>query len=131
VTSFDPYALVLDLLGELQKVVRAKDHEAALDVFTEDAALLGTAAANLGRSAVSNYLAAVYGQAGYIRWDWETVSVLDVRAGAVTFLALGTVGLDDVGADDYPRDRMRLTCLAVEDGERWRLRLFHGSIPAT
>lgn len=128
-TDTDPRAVAQQLLDALQEAVRAKDHAATLALLTDDVALLGTAAANLDQDAVSAYLQAVFEQAGYVHWEWETVSVVDVRPGAITFVALGSVGLDE-GADDYVRDSMRLTCLAVEDAGRWRLRLFHGSVPA-
>lgn len=101
----------------------------ALALFTEDAALLGTAAANLDREAVSDYLALVLDQTGYVRWDWEEVAVVDSRAGAVTFVALGSVRMEDDPDNDAPAP-IRLTCLMVEESERWRLRLFHGSIPS-
>jgi uncharacterized protein (TIGR02246 family) len=130
VTYSDVIDLVHELLDDLQRAVRAKSHAAALDLFTEDAALLGTAAANLDRDAVSNYLALVLDQTGYVRWDWEEISVLDSRPGAITFVALGLVRLEDHPEDDSPSP-IRLTCLAVEETERWRLRLFHGSIPSS
>ena len=127
-TDHDVLERVRSLLSDLQRAVRAKDHAAVLDLFTEDAALLGTAAANLDREAVSSYVARVFDQTGYVHWEWDTVTVLDARPGAVTFVALGTVSLAG-DPDDDSRDPIRLTCLAVEDGERWRLRLFHGSVP--
>ena len=128
-TDSDALDLVRNLLHDLQGAVRAKDHRAALGLFTEDAALLGTAAASLDRDAVSSYLMRVFNQTGYVSWEWETISVLDARPGAITFVALGTVAMEGV-PDDDSRDPIRLTCLAVEERDRWRLRLFHGSIPA-
>ncbi len=125
----DPVARANALLEELQQAVRAKDHAGALDLFTEDAALLSTTAANLDRDAVSDYLGLVLGQEGYVRWDWDEVCVLDARPGAVTFVALGSVRMEG-DPDDDRASPIRLTCLAVEEGDRWRLRLFHGSLPA-
>jgi uncharacterized protein (TIGR02246 family) len=130
VTDSEVFDLVRELLDDLQRAVRTKSHATALDLFTEDAALLGTAAANLDRDAVSNYLALVFAQTGYVRWDWEEISVLDARPGAITFVALGSVRLEGDPEDDSTSP-IRLTCLAVEESERWRLRLFHGSIPAS
>jgi uncharacterized protein (TIGR02246 family) len=128
VTDHDVLDRVHELLDDLQSAVRAKDHAAVLDLFTEDAVLLGTAAANLDRDAMSGYLARVFDQTGYVHWEWDTVAVLDARPGAVTFVALGTVSVagDPVEASSDP---VRLTCLAIEDDDRWRLRLFHGSVP--
>ena len=127
-TDTDSSDLVRTLLEDLQRAVRRKDHETALDLFTEDAALLGTAAANLDRDAVSRYLAQVFEQTGYVRWSWAEISVLDSRPGAITFVALGFVRMEGDPQDDSVNP-IRLTCLAVEERERWRLRLFHGSIP--
>jgi uncharacterized protein (TIGR02246 family) len=130
VTESDAPALVRHLLDDLQDAVRVKDVAATLDLFTEDAALLGTAGHGLDRDAVSDYLMRVFDQTGYVSWDWQTVSVLDARPGAVTFVALGTVAIaGDPDVDSS--DPIRLTCLAVEDSERWRIRLFHGSVPAS
>ena len=114
------------LLSELQSAVTARDLARTLDLFTEDAVLVGTSAANLDRGEVSSYLALLFDQPYGMRWDFEIVRVVDSRLGALTFVALGTVGFD---GPHESRDRFRLTCLAVEDGDRWRLRHFHGSIP--
>lgn len=125
-----PAAIVHQLLGDLQRAVSGKDHDAALELFTQDAALIGSAAANLTRDATSAYLARVLDQTGHLRWDWDEVVVVDSREDAITFVALGTVRLEGDPADDGPRP-IRLTCLAVREQESWRLRLFHGSIPAS
>ena len=114
------------LLDDLQAAATAQDVARTLDLFTEDAVLLGTAAANLDRHEISSYLARVFDQPHGIRWEFEVVRVVDSRPGVVTFVALGTVGFD---GPDESRDPFRLTCLAVDDGDRWRLRHFHGSIP--
>ncbi|QWZ09813.1 SgcJ/EcaC family oxidoreductase [Nocardioides panacis] len=121
--------LVRRILVELQDAVRAKDRDRTLELFTQDAALLGTGAVSFGREAVSGYLELVFGQRGFVRWVWDTVSVLDVRPGAVTFAALGTVSLEG-DPDSAAEDPIRLTCLAVEEDGHWRLRVFHGSVPA-
>jgi uncharacterized protein (TIGR02246 family) len=129
VTEPEAVELVSRILGDLQDAVRAKDRARALGLFTSDAALLGTGAASFGRDAVSSYLDLVFGQRGFVSWVWDTVSVLDVRPGAVTFVALGTVSLEG-DPDHAAEDPIRLTCLAVEEDGRWRLRMFHGSVPA-
>jgi uncharacterized protein (TIGR02246 family) len=122
---------VHQLLDNLQTAMRNRDRAAALDLFTESASVLGTGTTNLGREAVDGYLSAlVLEPTGYPHWDWETVSIADSRPGAVTFLALGTVGWEDDPTDDL-RTPMRLTCLMVEDADRWRIGLFHGSVVET
>jgi uncharacterized protein (TIGR02246 family) len=116
------------LLASLQAAVRDKDAAATLAHFTHDATLVGTAAANLDRPAIEGYVETVFAQSGYVHWEWDMVTVVDERPGAFTFLALGTVGLDD-GSPDAPRDAFRLTCLAVDETDAWRIRVFHGSVP--
>ena len=128
-TSTASLTLVQQLLEEMQQAVRAKDHAAALDLFTHDATLVGTSAANLDAESISSYLVLILEHPGHLQWDWEQVSVLDARPGAVTFLALGSIRWADCPEDDGV-DPIRLTCLAVEETDRWRLRLFHGSVPS-
>jgi uncharacterized protein (TIGR02246 family) len=120
----EPLDLVRHLLRDLQTAMRDRDPAAALDLFAEGASLLGTSATNLDREAVDDYLSAlVLEPTGYPLWDWETVSVVDSRPGAITFVALGTVGWADDPADDS-RTPMRLTCLMLENADRWRIGLF-------
>jgi uncharacterized protein (TIGR02246 family) len=128
VTSEDQVDRPQTLLGELQAAAAGQDLPRMLDLFTSDAVVLGTAAANLDRTSIEEYIARLFEHPYVVGWDFETVKVVDSREGAITFVALGTVGF--VGSGE-PREAFRLTCLAVDDGDRWRLRLFHGSIPAT
>jgi uncharacterized protein (TIGR02246 family) len=127
-SAVDPQMIARELLAALQDASRDGDLELAKALFTGDAALFGTAAESFGREQVGLYLEQVFAEDGYVRWDWETVRTLDCRPGAITFVALGTVGFDGPGADEE-RFPIRLTCLAVEIGGRWLLRHFHGSIP--
>ena len=122
-----------DVLNDLQQAATARNHAAALGLMTDDIVLFGTASANLDRAAASEYLRVVFDQDGVIRWDWTTIQVVDARAGAITFVALGTVGLDDGGQDQRDAERVpiRLSALIVDEGDRWRLRHFHGSTPET
>jgi uncharacterized protein (TIGR02246 family) len=113
------------LLSQLQSAATAQDLAGMLDLFTEDAVVLGTSAANLDRRELTAYVTALFELPHCIHWDFEMIRVVDSRVGALTFVALGTVGLD---GPDESRDQFRLTCLAVDDGDRWRLRHFHGSI---
>jgi hypothetical protein len=131
VSTSEPIDLVHQLLDDLQTVMRDRDRATALDLFAEGASLLGTGATNLGREAVDDYLSAlVVESTGYPLWDWETVFVVDSRPGAITFVALGAVGWADDPADDS-RTPMRLTCLMLENADRWRIGLFHGSVLST
>jgi uncharacterized protein (TIGR02246 family) len=125
VTVDEPSAVVHSILEALQAAAETHEADAFLDLLTEDAVLVGTAAANLDRPAVETYLQAVAGADGTVRWRFDTVQVVDARPDAVTFVAVGTVGWD--GGEEP--NRFRLTGLIVREAVRWRLRLFHGSVP--
>jgi ketosteroid isomerase-like protein len=126
-----PLMAARNVLDDLQRAAVARDHAAALGLMTDDIVLFGTAGANLDRPSASEYLRLVFDQEGVIRWDWKTVQVVDARAGAVTFVALGTVGFHDGGQEQGEAERVpiRLSALIVDEGDRWRLRHFHGSTP--
>jgi len=121
----DPLAVAHSILGAIQAAAEAHDAEALLGLFTEDAVLVGTVAANLDRPAVEAYLHAVVGQDDTIRWNYETVQVVDSSNDTLTFVGVGLVGWDE----DDETDRFRLTCLVVRESAGWRIRLFHGSVP--
>ena len=128
--QIDGDTLAHRLLGELQEAVTAKDLDRLLDLFCDDPVLFGTAAANLDRQQTTDYLERVVAQDGFIRWDFEDVVTLVSAPGFVSFAAVGTVGFDDeTGRATGPRDGFRLTCVAVEERDGWRLRHFHGSVP--
>lgn len=59
--------------------------------------------------------------------QWGDVRPMARDENVFCFAALGTVGFDGDSEDE--RDTFRLTCVAVGDGSRWRLRHFHGSAP--
>lgn len=126
----DGDTLARQLLGELQEAVAAKDLDRILGLFSDDPVLFGTAAANLDRQQSRRYLAKVIAQDGVIRWDFQQVVTLVSAPGLLSFAAVGTVGFDDdAGRPTGPRDRFRLTCVAVQQEDGWRLRHFHGSVP--
>ena len=126
VSDESPLAVAQSLLEQLQRAVETHELGVVLDLLTADAVVLGTAAENLERPEIEAYLGAVVAEQATITWHYDTVRVVDARPDAVTFVALGSVGWDD---DEDERDPFRLTCLAVRDAGRWRLRLFHGSVP--
>jgi uncharacterized protein (TIGR02246 family) len=120
------------ILDQLQDAIAAKDLARLAELLDNDVVLFGTAAANVGRVATADYLARVVGQDGTIRWEWEQVLPLLDAPDLLVFAATGTVGLDDdQGRPTGARDVIRLTCVAVAQEGQWRLRHFHGSIPAT
>jgi uncharacterized protein (TIGR02246 family) len=123
----DPVSRVRDVLARLQAVSTDKDVDAACDLFTEDAVLMGTAATNIGAGSIRDYLTLVYGQPGTLRWIWDDVRVLHDSPGFVLAAATGVVGFDD----DQPFDQFRLSLAVIETETGWRILHFHGSIPQT
>jgi uncharacterized protein (TIGR02246 family) len=118
------------VLAQLQDAVAAKDLSKLAELFDDDVVLFGTAAANLDRVQTVDYLARVAGQGGTIRWEWGQVLPLFNRSEVLVFAAIGTVRLDDAqGRSIGEREPFRLTCVAVTQDGRWRLRHFHGSVP--
>lgn len=119
-----------ELLAELQHAVAAKDLDRLSRLFDDEVVLFGTAAANLDRAETVAYLARVVGAGEIIRWAWDRVTVLVTRPGLLTFAVVGSVWLeDDMARPVGDRTAFRLTCVALEQHGRWRLRHFHGSVP--
>ena len=116
-----------EVLRLLQALIDARDLDGLLDLFGDGAVLIGTAGDGRDRAGVRRYLEAVVGQPGELRWEWEEVVPFHRAEGVVGFAAFGDVVL--VEGDSEWRQPIRMTGLAVRDGERWKLRQFHGSIP--
>jgi uncharacterized protein (TIGR02246 family) len=123
-----PEQIARGILNELQESVAAKNPDRLARLFTDDVVLFGTAAANLDRNETMAYLARVVAQDGIIKWEWDRVAILVSAPALLCFAVLGTVGFEEA-AGTADRDVFRLTCVAVEQGGRWRLRHFHGSVP--
>lgn len=127
-TDLEPVAR--GILERLQGAVAGKDHAEVAELFDDDVVLFGTAAENLDRAQTTAYLARVLAQDGTIRWAWDSVIPVFHEPGVVVFAAVGTVGFEDAqGQPVGRRDAFRLTCVAVAQDGRWRLRHFHGSVP--
>jgi uncharacterized protein (TIGR02246 family) len=126
----DPETTAGGILRELQDAIAAKDLDWLARLFADDVVVFGTAAESFDRSQTMAYLARVVAQEGTIRWEWNRVAPLVSVPGLLSFAVVGTVGFDDeVRKSDGDRYAFRLTCVAVEEGGRWRLRHFHGSVP--
>ena len=102
------------LLRALQAGIDARDRDALLALFHEDAVLIGTSADARDRDAVVAYLTAV-AEGEPFRWEYTDV----VQFHEDGFAAFGEIVVDGLRAP------FRLTLVAV-DG---RIRAFHGSIP--
>jgi SnoaL-like domain len=107
--------------------VDARDLDGLLEFFDESSVLIGTSGDGRDRAGVSRYLEGVVGQPGELRWEGTEVVPFHGAEDAVGFAAFGDVVLAEDGSEW--RKPIRMTGLAVRDGERWRLRQFHGSIP--
>ncbi len=121
---------IRSILARLQDAVAAKDLHALSALLDQEVVLFGTAVANLDRSESTAYLSRVIEAVDIIRWEWDDVVPLVVEPGLLAFAALGSVGSEN--SDGRPvgrRDAFRLSIIAVDRGDGWRLRHFHGSVP--
>jgi hypothetical protein len=119
-----------EILGDLQDAVAAKDLDALGRLFADDVVLFGTAAANLNRGEAMEYIVGVVGVDGTVRWDWDRVVPLVSEPGLLSFAVVGKVRfIDPAGQPTGDPDVFRLTCVAVEQDGRWRLKHFQGSVP--
>jgi ketosteroid isomerase-like protein len=118
------------ILEELQNAVAAKDLDGLGRLVSDDVVFFGTAEANLDRDQTMAYLAREMAREGIIRWEWNRVAILASAPGFLSFAALGIVVIENpAGLPDGDRAVFRLTCVAVREDDRWRLRHFHGSMP--
>jgi hypothetical protein len=115
------------VLRTLQELINARDLDGLLELFAEGSVLIGTSGDGRDPSGVGRYLEAVVAQPGELRWEWAEVVPFHRAAGTVGFAAFGDLVLAENGSEW--RKPIRMTGLAVREGERWRLRQFHGSIP--
>jgi hypothetical protein len=106
------------VLRALQTAIDARDRNALVSLFHEDAVLIGTSDDARDRDAVIAYLTAVT-EGDPFRWEYTDVVPFHDDG----FAAFGE--LVAVGPDGEFRAPFRLTLVAV-DG---RIRSFHGSIP--
>jgi hypothetical protein len=112
------------ILDELQECFADKDLDRLGRLLDDETVLFGTVAANLDRAQTMAYVGPLVEQEATIQWGWDTVVPLISEPDLLCFAVVGSVGLD--GGE---RSEFRLTCVAVQDQGRWRLRHFHGSVP--
>ncbi len=68
-------------------------------------------------------------QAGALRWDWVDIVPFHDAEAALGFAAFGEVSFAD--HEKLVRVPIRVTVFAVATPDGWRMRQFHGSIPAS
>ena|SRR5438552_5483059 len=124
----DPSDDARAILGTLQAAVDARDGDALVALFDEPAVLIGTAGDGRTPDALRRYLTAVATQPESLRWEWGQIVPFHQSGGALGFAAFGEIVVSD-GSDER-RAPIRLTLLAVQTTEGWRIRQFHGSIPS-
>ena len=101
-----------------------------VEFFTEDVVLLGDAEEAFGRDAVRAYLHVMADMEPTVHWQWNRVEVVLDAPGALSFAAVGSIVFyDPAGQPLGEKAPCRVTCLAVQEQNVWRLRHFHGSRP--
>ena len=102
------------IVAALQAGIDARDREALLELFHEDAVLIGTSAHAPDREAVVAYITAV-AEGESFRWELADV---------IPFHDDGFAAFGEIVSGEW-RAPFRLTILAVAG----KIRSFHGSIP--
>jgi ketosteroid isomerase-like protein len=120
----DPRAI----LDALQAAVDARDADALIALFDQPAVLIGAAGDGRNPDALRRYLTAVATQPESLRWEWREIVPFEQSLVTVGFAAFGEIVISD--ADGESRAPFRLTLFAVKTSDGWRIRQFHGSIPA-
>ncbi len=118
------------ILDALQAAVDTGDVTALHGLFDDEALLIGTSGDARDSDAIARYLAAVADLAGGLRWEWRDVVPFHVAPGELGFAAFGEIVVVDGDAASERREPIRATLFALETADGWRLRQFHGSIPA-
>jgi ketosteroid isomerase-like protein len=116
------------LLEAIQRAVDARDADALVALFDEPAVLIGAAGDGRDRAGLLRYLTAVATQPGSLRWEWHEIVPFHRSEGTLGFAAFGEVVVSDGSREQ--RAPIRATLFAVETGEGWKIRQFHGSIPS-
>src|SRR4051794_12866198 len=119
------------LLHELEEVLAAKDLDRITDLFSDDIVLIGDDSEHFGRGSTVEYLGVMADMAPTVRWKWDQVTIVFTAPSVLAFAAAGTIWFDDQSGQRMGEPQaFRLTCVATDDGDRWRWRHFHGSRPA-
>jgi hypothetical protein len=111
------------ILATLQAAVDSRDPDRLVELFDEQAVLIGTTADARDRESIRAYVTALAAQPETLRWEWDDMVPFHESPGEVGFAAFGEVVAGELRAP------IRVTILAVETPDGWRLRQFHGSIP--
>jgi len=118
------------VLAELETCLATHDLDRMVDFFTEDVALIGDAEEAFGRDAIRAYLRVMADMEPTVHWNWDRVVVVLDAPGALSFAVVGSIAFYDPAEQPLGEGApFRVTCLAVQEQDVWRLRHFHGSRP--
>jgi uncharacterized protein (TIGR02246 family) len=118
------------VLAELESCLATHDLDRMVDLFTEDVVLVGDAEEAFGGDAIRDYLRGMADMEPTVHWEWDRVAAVLDAPGVLCFAAVGSITFNDTAGQ--PRGEggpFRVTCLAVQEHDVWRLRHFHGSRP--
>ena len=123
-----PHAVADRLLRSLVAALRARDLDAALGCFSDDAVLLGSEAGERadGTAAIRAFLSAFFAGPVTIGWEWDELAA-ERSDGVVWFLLEGEAVLLGEGEQRRP---YRISGVVVERDGRAVLAQLHGSEPA-
>jgi hypothetical protein len=117
------------VLAALQAAVDSRDPDQLLILFDDEPSMLiGPSGDGRTPETRRDYLTAVATQPERLYWDWHEVIPFYETEEAVGFAGFGDVVVTSDEGDQ--RAPIRATLLAVETGHGWRIKQFHGSIPA-
>ena len=116
------------LLRRLQDAVDARDLAALEALFDGGAVLIGPGGDARTPDALHAYLTAVVTQEESLRWEWHEIVPFHEASDTLGFAAFGDIVVS--AANGERRAPIRLTVLAAQSGDSWKLRQFHGSIAA-
>jgi uncharacterized protein (TIGR02246 family) len=116
------------LLTQLEESLATHDLKRILELWTDDAVLIGDSEENFDGAATAAYLGGMAEMAPTVRWQWDHVAVVLDAPALLGVAAAGTIAFHDPeGKSLGDPEPFRATCLAVEVDGGWRLKHFHGS----
>jgi hypothetical protein len=122
-------SVVAMLQAAVDEAIGTRNPEPLVGCFAEGAVMAGTTRYNAGDDAVRDYLSLVATANNALRWHLGHHDVFLATDDVIGFGAEGEVEWAD--DEDSGRDPFRLTVVARDTPEGWRVLHFHGSVPAS
>src|SRR5689334_22910325 len=120
-------SVVAMLQAAVDEAIGTRNPDPLVACFAEDAVLAGTGRYNVGPDAVRDYLTAVADGNNRLHWHLGHHDVFLATDDVIGFGAEGEIEWAD--DEESARDPFRLTVVARETDEGWRVLHFHGSVP--